>query len=194
MTSQFVEVALLVARVLDELEIPYMVCGSFASSTLGEARTTHDVDFVVDLRAASVDGLIARLGSGFYADADAITDAVHRRSSCNIIHLGSGIKVDLFVLPDNDFAREEMRRRVRTQVTQDPVQHAMLASAEDVVLSKLIWYEKSDRVSNLQWRDVVGVLKLRGESLDRNYMVRWARELGLSELLDSAWDEAGMAR
>ena len=191
--SRFVEVTLLVAGVLDDLGVPYMVCGSFASSVLGEARTTRDIDFVVDLQATHVDALVARLGSSFYADPDAIADAVRRRSSCNVIHFGSGIKVDLFVLPDDDFAREEMRRRVRTRVTRSPARHAMVASAEDVVLSKLMWYEKGDRVSGMQWRDVLGVLKIHGASLDRGYMVRWARELGLGELLERAWSEAGLA-
>jgi hypothetical protein len=38
-----------VIQVLDDLKIAYMVTGSVCSSIQGERRSSHNVDFVVDL-------------------------------------------------------------------------------------------------------------------------------------------------
>jgi hypothetical protein len=60
------------------------------------------------------------------------------------------------------------------------------ASAEDTLLHKLIWYKLGDQVSDRQWGDVVGVLKVQGDSLDREYLELWARLLDVSDLLSRA--------
>jgi hypothetical protein len=46
------DVALALARALEQLGISYFVGGSLASSLQGEPRSTNDVDFVVDLPEA----------------------------------------------------------------------------------------------------------------------------------------------
>ncbi len=42
------------------------------------------------------------------------------------------------------------------------------------------------------WNDVLGVLKVQGARLDRGYLAEWARELGLTDLLCRAVDDAGL--
>ncbi|MCG2682756.1 MAG: hypothetical protein L6306_03985, partial [Planctomycetales bacterium] len=64
-----------------------------------------------------------------------------------------------------------------------------LPSPEDVVLSKLEWYRLGDEVSERQWRDIAGVMKVNRASLDRKYMEQWAVELGVADLLAKAWKE-----
>lgn len=62
--------------------------------------------------------------------------------------------------------------------------------AEDVVLLKLDWYRAGGEVSERQWGDVLGVLKVAAGDLDRGYLSRWAAELGIADLLDRALAEA----
>lgn len=41
-----------------------------------------------------------------------------------------------------------------------------------------------------QWRDVPGILKMQAGRLDIEYLQKWAQELGVSELLKRAYQEA----
>jgi hypothetical protein len=60
------------------------------------------------------------------------------------------------------------------------------ASAEDTLLHKLVWYKLGNQVSDRQWSDVVGVVKVQADSLDRAYLEFWASSLGVSVLLGRA--------
>jgi hypothetical protein len=62
---------------------------------------------------------------------------------------------------------------------------------EDIIISKLEWYKLGGEVSERQWKDLIGVLKIQGKKLDFNYLKKWASDLGLSTLLDKAINEAG---
>lgn len=185
----FLEPLALVTGALDRLRIPYFVGGSIASILHGEIRTTQDADVVVEIAEPDVEPLAAALTPTFFVDRDAVRDAVHRRSSCNLIHRATAFKVDLFVRRERPFSFEEMSRRRQVKVAGVQL---TVASAEDCVLAKLEWYEKADRVSDRQWRDVLGILKAQGASLDRAYLQTWATELGVTETLELALQQAGM--
>jgi hypothetical protein len=60
------------------------------------------------------------------------------------------------------------------------------ASAEDTLLHKLVWYKLGNHVSDRQWGDVIGVLRVQAASLDREYLEIWARRLGVLDLLARA--------
>jgi DNA-directed RNA polymerase specialized sigma24 family protein len=68
------------------------------------------------------------------------------------------------------------------------------ASPEDTVLAKLEWFRKGGSVSDRQWRDLLGVLKVQAAALDRAYMVHWAGHLGVADLLQRALNEAGLSK
>ncbi|MBE7503631.1 MAG: hypothetical protein HS113_25745 [Verrucomicrobiales bacterium] len=42
------------------------------------------------------------------------------------------------------------------------------------------------------WRDVLGVLKVQADALDRAYLRDWAARLNLTDLLRRALDDAGL--
>lgn len=174
---------------LQAANVPYFVGGSMASVVHGELRTTHDVDIVVDLRPEHVSELVATLALRFLVDAEFVRYAIRHRSSCNLIHRATGFKVDLFLCRDRAFSRMEMQRCQTVELM--PGVPMRVASAEDCVLSKLEWFEKGGRVSDRQWRDILGILKAQQGSLDTAYLSRWARELAVDNLLEQALRQTG---
>lgn len=179
-----------VARVFEGLDVSYVVVGSIASSIHGLPRTTEDIDLVADLKPEHVTPLVEALGGDFYLDESRIRSAIRRSASFNMIHLKSLIKLDVFVLKDEPTARREMERRRQVSVGEgeDPIKF-QIASPEDVVLQKLLWYRLGNEVSERQWRDVLGVLKVQRERLDFDYMNREAERLDVADLLMRAQSE-----
>jgi hypothetical protein len=168
--------------------IRWYLTGSTASVFYGVPRATMDVDVVAELRPAHVRPLVAALGPAYYVSEDAVGSAVRRGASFNVIHNETGMKVDVFVLRDAPYEREAFARRRRADVV--PFGPCFVPSPEDVLLSKLLWYEKGGRASDRQWSDVLGILRAQEAGLDHDYLARWARDLGLTGLLEAATREA----
>lgn len=181
------------SRVFDRLGVEYLVGGSMASATYGIYRPTQDVDFVATLNTRHARLLVEELQDEFYVDEQMILDAIGSRSSFNVIYLATMDKADIFVPEQSAWAAEEMRRRRPLPIeTADIEVHVCFASPEDTVLQKLRWYRMGGGTSERQWNDIVGVLKVQAGSLERDYMKRWASELGLATLLDRALTDAGL--
>jgi hypothetical protein len=148
-----IQVALQVADALETCGLPYLVGGSVASSFGGEPRTTLDVDIVVPMTEADVDRFLGALGSEFYADDAAIRRAIRQRSSANLIHQPSAIKVDLFIAGGSALDEQQLARRRRVQVSENPPRFLYVHTPEDILLQKLRWYrlgrEASDRAALL---------------------------------------------
>jgi hypothetical protein len=178
------------ADALEALGTEYRVGGSVASSALGVGRSTLDIDLVADLRLADVDALVVRLGDAYYVDADMIRDAIRRRASFNVIHLATMLKLDVFIVKTRPFDQRAFTRVTRSALDDGDSRAFPLTTAEDIVLHKLEWYRLGDGISGRQWDDVLGVLRVQGDALDRAYLERWARELAVDDLLARAWDEA----
>jgi hypothetical protein len=171
--------------------IPYFVGGSLASSAHGVARATLGADIVARLEPQQAGRFVKEIGPEFYADPDAITDAASRRSSFNVIHIATAFKVDVFVPRATAYADVEMERRQSQLIDEDTGDTLMFATAEDTLLTKLLWFRQGSEVSDRQWRDVLGIRRVAGQSLDGRYLSPWAAELGVSDLLDRACGEAG---
>lgn len=190
--NETIEVTLEITRVLERLGVDYLIGGSLATSLYGKPRATQDVDIVADLRSEHIKPLIDALGSGFYLDEAAIHEAVARRSTFNVIHLGTLFKADIFVAKHQRLTHQEMERRQPFTLDTDPPEDVVVASPEDMVVQKLHWYRLGDHVSERQWLDAMGVLTVRGPKLDRNYMHAVAAEMGVEDLLARALHEAGL--
>lgn len=177
---------------LDALGVPYYVGGSVASSAHGVPRASIDADVVADLDSKRVEELVARLRDSYYVDLDRAHAAVAARRSFNVIHLASMFKVDVFVAKARPFDREALRRAVPETLDDAPgARRFRVASPEDTVLAKLEWFRAGGEVSDRQWSDIVGVLKVVGTELDHDYLRRWAAELAVGDLLARAGAEAG---
>jgi len=177
----------------EALGIVYYVGGSVGSSVYGIPRTTVDVDLVADLPKAKVNPLCKLLLEAYYVDASVIEQAVQRRSSFNLIHLPTMIKVDVFAVKARPFDQESFRR-MRRECLEESVKgrEYFLASPEDIILNKLEWYRQGSEVSERQWTDVLGVLKVQSKSLDMAYLLRWAVQLRVADLLKRSLQDAGL--
>lgn len=185
MPSEAVATTLFVTRILEQLDIPYAIGGSMASTAYGRIRATMDVDIVADMQEQHIQSFLALLGGDFYADAETIRQAVKRRTSFNLIHLTTLFKVDLFVSQNRPFDQQQLARR-QNQLLELPDQTAFIVSPEDVILAKLEWFRLGDEVSERQWRDVQGVFDVQGDRLDRDYLRQWAAVLDVADLLHKA--------
>lgn len=187
------QVLLKVTRVLDELEVPYCVGGSLASSLHGIPRSTQDADLVAALKAGDIQPFICRVEGEFYLSPESVETAVRRRTSFNLIYLKTMIKVDLFVFSGTPLARQEMARRQTLPIPGEPTSRLQFASPEDTILQKLLWYRKGGEVSERQWNDILGVIKVQGKTLDLGYLAEWAERVEIEDLLERVLKESGMS-
>jgi hypothetical protein len=171
-------------RRLNRAGASYMLTGSMASNAWGIPRTTHDLDFVLQLPPSQIHSLAAAFASAdYFLDETAIRAAYQPPHQFNIIHVPSALKADFWLLRPDPFEREMFSRRVKDAWFGEPI---WLATAEDVVLHKLYWNRITP--SERQLGDVAGVMAVQRGQLDEAYMRSWAAELGvLGEL------EAGLA-
>lgn len=185
MADDPLDVLFVVASALDGLEIPYMVVGSLASSMHGYPRMGTEADLLVSIKPKQTTGLFAALRGEFYADEQTITRAVAARQHFSIIHPGSTFKIDFFAAAPEGFDKTQMERRQRQVVKDNPV---YVATAEDTILAKLVWYRKGNEISDRQWQDVLGIVRMQAGHLDLEYLRHWAEELGVADLLARAME------
>lgn len=185
--------AVKIAQIFDRLAISYYVGGSVASSLQGEIRATEDLDLVADLTRSQADSLINEMSEEFYISDVAVNDALSgRTSSFNTIHQATIEKADIFILKNDAFSRSKMSRRL-LYMSQDVTNAAFyICSPEDIILQKLLWFTMTNNESQKQWRDILGVMKLQGETLDFGYLWQWADTIGVAEFLQKALTEAGL--
>lgn len=170
---------------LERLSVPYAVGGSLASSIHGVPRATVDVDLVVQLPASRIGAFSEQLQPDFYADPDVIEEAVEAERPFNLIHYESSYKFDLFPLPDDPYYRSELERRrftVFSPVEGETLRFAVV-SAEDTISTKLVWYRAGGETSERQWNELRGVVSVRAADLDHGYLAKWAKHLGVDDLL-----------
>lgn len=159
-----------------------MIVGSFASTVHGEPRTTQDLDIVIDPTPAALEHFLGHIDmDAYYVEPDTARDALRRRAMFNVIDMRSAWKVDLVMRKERAFSRKELARRTEQEILGVLVP---TASAEDTIIAKLEWSKQA--MSDRQLRDVAGILRVRGDSLDLEYVMRWVEALGLEE----QWEHA----
>ena len=175
-------------EVLERLDITYMLGGSIASSAYGEPRATLDIDVVVDLRMEQAGMLCGAFSPDeWYVSEQAARDAIAARDMFNVIHGASGNKIDLILVKQNPWARQQMERRRRVRILPDCEAYA--AAPEDIIISKMISYREGGSEKHL--RDIAGVLKTSGDIVDRQYVQRWAEEMELADIWQAVLRRVG---
>jgi hypothetical protein len=189
--SDPVDIALRVGAAIEAVGGEYFVGGSIASSIQGEPRTTNDIDFVLTLPLGRLEDFRATLGSDFEVDVEMLREALRTASSANAFYLPVVTKIDFFGRGYEGFDEMEFTRR-RAIVVRPTGETLFVKTPEDSVLRKLLWYRAGGEVSDKQWRDIVGVLRISGPVLDVAYLDSWAGRLRIMELLQRARGDANL--
>ena len=178
--SEELEVLKEVAQRLDRAGIAYMVTGSTAANFYSVPRMTRDIDIVVELSEQDVGKFILAFEKDHYLEAAAVRDAVKSRGMFNLIHDQYIVKVDFIVRKDTPYRRKEFSRKKKISVDG---QDLYVVAPEDLILSKLEWAKDSE--SEVQLRDVQNLLQ-SVKGLDRRYLARWTKQLGVESLYRQA--------
>jgi hypothetical protein len=174
-TSEIIQALTPLVEAFDRFGIAYDIGGSVASSVHGRRRYTQDVDVVAALKLKHVQTLVAMLQQAYSIDASVIRGAIQNRSSFNLLHHDTGVKVDVFVQKTGPFSQQEMRR-----------------AREDMILAKLDWWKLGGGVSNRQWNDILEIIKEKHSGLDIAYLRQSAPMLGVADVLEKAFNDAGL--
>ncbi|MFH1862966.1 MAG: hypothetical protein ABH878_09180 [bacterium] len=177
-----------IAKLITSLEssgIPYMVTGSVCSSIHGEPRATRDIDIIIDPTEQQLRAFVRMIGEDYYCSEEAAQDALTRRFMFNVIDALSGWKADLIIRKNTPFERAKFQRSQKSVFFNVPI---TIATPEDTILSKLLWSKTGD--SERQLRDALGVALVQWETMDWEYLHRWAPELGVEKLLEELLREA----
>lgn len=142
-----------------------------------------DVDVVCELTEEQISPFVDSFNDDFYISETAVRDAVHRKSCFNLIHMPTAFKVDVFVSRGRPFDAESMLRATPEHLGESRKIEVPIASAEDVIISKLEWFRLTNETSERQWEDVSRLVKLLGDSADLEYLNRAAALVGVSDLM-----------
>lgn len=132
---------------------------------------------------------MAALSPDFYVDDEALRRAVRARTSANLVHHETQVKIDIFVAGGTPLDEQQLARRRAVDVGGGRILH--VHPPEDILLQKLRWYRQGGEVSDRQWRDIVGIVRTQGTRLDRDYLTRNAPVLAVADLLARALREGG---
>jgi hypothetical protein len=181
-------IASLLAQILNSANIPYYITGGVAAIAHGEPRATIDLDVVIGIDLTDLPTLAANFeAQGFYVAG--LEDVMTGSLRClDITHLETIENVDLMISGREEY---DLIKFDRSRSYTLPGSGAVvIASPEDVIISKLVWRRESQ--SDKQWRDILGILKVQQEKLDFVYLRKWVERFGLEDDWQRAKIEAGV--
>jgi hypothetical protein len=171
---------------LNKHQIDYLVGGSVSSSLHGTYRTTNDIDVLLDRGLSDTPELLNELSQFFLIDKDALLKMHARNRAYNIFHEETAMKIDLFP-GHSEFHFAQLQRAHEINL---PASNCVfrIATAEDIILAKLQWWQKQP--SERQISDICGVLAVNFKQLDFGYLKKWAEILNVAEKLQDLLDAA----
>ena len=168
------DIAFAVVEALERLQIEYVLVGGIAVMYHGYARTTEDVDFVINLESQGrLPELVTLLGPDYVLSPQTTFEVYTSKTYRTIEVLGTPIKIDVFFVTD-DFDREQFSRKKKFTLFSREV---YLPTVEDVLVVKLRWQRRKDLV------DVTYVMGINEQNLDWNYLEKWCAKHGTRDLL-----------
>lgn len=174
---------------LERAGIRYAIGGSWASTAFGEPRFTNDVDILGEFTEENVERFLNNLPDTFYVDVEEALNAIRHGRSFNAIYMTTAFKFDFFPAAAFALGMEELERAIYLSGTGLTNAPAPFVTPEDILLAKLFWFRSGGETSEVQWRDIQGIVRNCANTLDRSYMQSAAVRLGVRDLLDKAFKE-----
>lgn len=167
-----------VLSLFEQNEIPYMVVGSMASMIYGEPRMTNDMDVVVHVSPQDVLKFSKIFDNDTYycPPIEVLRSEIVHKGQFNLLHPDSGLKIDIVIRKDSEFAVSEFKRRLRVPFFAN--KEVYVASPEDVIIAKLDYFRQGGSEKHL--KDIRGILA--ETEVDHVYLDEWLVKLGLKEL------------
>jgi hypothetical protein len=161
-----------------------MIVGGVASIVYGEPRLTQDIDILASIEPETA----ARLADQFPAPefycppVEVIAEEASRDAfgHFNLLHLETDARADVYLAGQDPLARRGLAERKSVQLVGNVVP---IAAAEYVILHKLRF--RLQGASERHLRDIRGMLRILGDTIDRAALERDAESLGLL----AAWKE-----
>ena len=169
------------AHFFERIGVTYRIVGSMASIAYGEARFTNDIHILVDLRMDHCNSIELEFPHPeYYVSVETVREAIRDRRQFNIIHIPSGLKLDIVQRKDTEFGQLDIThgRRLKSEGCFD----AWFGTPENVILMKLKYFHEGGSDKHL--RDTASILLIQGRLIDRDYIGKWADQLGVR----SEWD------
>jgi hypothetical protein len=149
------------------------------------------VDLVVNIPIKAVNKLSKELEKrDMLIPAEIILDSIIEDRvdiPINAIHMYSGLKADLYPVPEGDALRQSAFQRRQHVDYGPPIGKVYIHSPEDLIVYKLIYFGLSQQPKHS--RDIAAVLRSKKDQLNFSYIEKWVDRLGLGsiwkQMLDS---------
>ena len=159
-----------------------MITGAWSVIFYARPRASHDIDFVVEIHERDLNKILKifeRLPQEFLVQPDQIKDAILNKEMFNILHLPTVLKLDFWILGNDEFNKTRFLRKKRKKILG---QFMYIASPEDTILKKLLWYRESKIEKHII--DAAFVYQIQNKNLDKTYLSKWARKHKTSDFLE----------
>lgn len=166
---------------LETYKIPYMITGAWSSIFYGRPRASHDIDFVVEIPREDVGRVVKSLKAlpdEFLVQQESIMVAVSEKSMFNILHLPTQLKLDFWILTGGEFDQSRFKRKKKVKILGQLME---MATAEDTILQKLIWYKMGEIEKHLI--DAAFVYQVQIKNINKRYLNSWIKKLGLKKYI-----------
>ncbi len=163
---------------LNDNNIKYAITGSVASIIYGEPRTTHDIDIVLEIDTSRTELLPEIfLPDEFYCPPiEVLKTEVLRdsRGHCNIIHLKTGFKADLYFCGRNKFEKWAVTNAKEFEFNGSKIS---VSPVEYVIIKKLEFYKEGYSQKHLE--DVKAIVFNSKDIIDFAMLEKYVTDFGL---------------
>ncbi|MEK7635696.1 MAG: DUF6036 family nucleotidyltransferase [Patescibacteria group bacterium] len=167
-----------VINLLSKYNIPYMLTGGLAVTVWGRARSTLDIDIVLDIKKDDIKRLANAFQKDFHIDEETIEMALDKKISFNAIDRETNTTIDCYLVGNNKYEAGRFQRKIIRNMLGIKVN---VISPEDLILIKLQWYKNSGSTRHLE--DAESILKIT--EVDLEYIKDWAEQQTTKEILEN---------